>query len=58
MSTSPKRKNILESIATAPQRTINYIYGAASRLFSPRDDNYPEIGVQPFEGEPADKKHF
>lgn len=25
---------------------------AAGRIFSPTDDQYPEIGVQPFEGEP------
>ena len=28
-----------------------YLWEAAARIFSPIDDNYPMIGVQPFEGE-------
>jgi len=29
-----------------------YISEAAARIFSPTDDSYPVIGVQPFDGEP------
>jgi hypothetical protein len=29
-----------------------YISGAMARIFGPTDDEYPNIGVQPFEGEP------
>jgi hypothetical protein len=29
-----------------------YISEAAARIFSPNNDSYPVIGVQPFEGEP------
>lgn len=34
------------------QQLFDYIGGGVSRIFGPRDDDYPEIGVQPFEGEP------
>jgi hypothetical protein len=30
---------------------IQYITEAFVRIFSPNDDEYPAIGVQPFEGE-------
>ncbi len=35
---------------------IQYITEAFARIFSPNDDQYPEIGVQPFEGEPYQTK--
>lgn len=33
-----------------------YIFGAVGRIFSPRDDAYPETGVQPFSGDPFQDK--
>lgn len=33
-----------------------YISEAAMRIFGPTDDAYPVIGVQPFTGEPYDKR--
>ncbi|MHC5598360.1 MAG: hypothetical protein ACYTXC_20880 [Nostoc sp.] len=33
-----------------------YISEAAMRIFSPTDDAYPVSGVQPFTGEPYDKR--
>jgi len=33
-----------------------YISEAAMRIFGPNDDAYPNIGVQPFKGEPYDKR--
>ncbi len=33
-----------------------YISEAAMRIFGPNDDAYPAIGVQPFTGEPYDKR--
>lgn len=56
MSTNTKLQNIVRSIGTIPQRVIKYISSGAIRVFSPSDDNYPSIGVQPFEGEPTDQK--
>lgn len=32
-----------------------YISEAAMRIFGPTDDQYPNIGVQPFTGEPYKK---
>ncbi len=29
-----------------------YLTEAFARIFAPNDDEYPEIGIQPFEGEP------
>jgi hypothetical protein len=37
------------------QRMIQFLSGAIARIFGPTDDNYPNCGVQPFEGEP--EKH-
>ena len=36
---------------------IQYFSGAISRIFGPSDDEYPNTGVQPFEGEPNRKHH-
>ncbi|MBV8885916.1 MAG: hypothetical protein JO235_18240 [Chroococcidiopsidaceae cyanobacterium CP_BM_RX_35] len=30
-----------------------YISEAVTRIFGPRDDAYPVIGVQPFDGDPS-----
>ncbi|NJL42199.1 MAG: isochorismate synthase [Leptolyngbyaceae cyanobacterium SM1_4_3] len=37
-------------------RFISNVITPITRIFSPTDDNYPSTGVQPFEGDPADKK--
>jgi hypothetical protein len=34
---------------------IQYVSEGVSRIFSPRDDHYPETGVQPFDGDPFSK---
>ncbi|MEL7507041.1 MAG: hypothetical protein AAFX51_07355 [Cyanobacteria bacterium J06636_28] len=31
--------------------SFNYIFEAAVRIFSPSDDAYPSIGMQPYEGD-------
>ncbi|MHC5670547.1 hypothetical protein [Nostoc sp.] len=33
-----------------------YISEAAMRIFGPNDDAYPSIGVQPFTGDPYNKR--
>ena len=40
----------------AAMQVITYISGAVSRIFAPRDDNYPPTGVQPFDGDIANDK--
>ncbi|MDJ0903816.1 MAG: isochorismate synthase [Xenococcus sp. MO_188.B8] len=37
------------------QNIVQYLANGVSQLFKPSDDDYPEIGVQPFEGEPYDE---
>jgi hypothetical protein len=56
MSISQTLQNIIHSIGTTFQRVIQYVFSAAMRIFTPNNDNYPATGVQPFEGDPADKK--
>ncbi|MDB9306131.1 MULTISPECIES: hypothetical protein [Cyanophyceae] len=57
MSKSGKTRERLQSMRNIPQQVMNYISEAVSRIFSPRDDDYPATGVQPFEGDPADKRN-
>lgn len=45
---------ITEKIVQSVQTVVSYISSAAARIFSPRDDDYPATGIQPFEGDPAD----
>ncbi|KKD34697.1 MAG: isochorismate synthase [Limnoraphis robusta] len=40
--------NILHALGNM----VVYVSEAAARIFSPSDDSYPMIGVQPFEGIP------
>ncbi len=58
MSTTSKAKQIIKSIVEIPQRLINFTTNGISRIFSPSDDNYPKSGVQPYEGDSADNKHY
>ncbi len=44
--------NIWQSI----QNAVQAILRGVSRIFEPSDDDYPESGVQPFEGEPYDDR--
>jgi hypothetical protein len=58
MSTKITSREVIRSIIEAPQRLVRYILASASRTFTPTDDNYPTTGVQPYEGESAEKKHY
>ncbi len=42
-------------ISKSVSAIMQYISEAVARVFSPNDDLYPVIGVQPFEGEPYKK---
>jgi hypothetical protein len=58
MSTTSKIGQIFQSIGELIQKIIQFIYSGAARTFSPSDDDYPESGVQPYEGDPPVKgKH-
>ncbi len=38
------------------QDTVQSILKGVARIFQPTDDNYPNTGVQPFEGEAYDER--
>ncbi len=40
------------SIFERLQQTLQYVWEGASRIFSPNHDEYPNSGVQPYEGDP------
>lgn len=56
MSTLKKIRQSVQYPFKALQQIIHYILAAVLRIFSPASDQYPATGVQPFEGEPADRK--
>lgn len=37
------------------QEEIQHFWEGVVRIFSPSDDEYPESGVQPYEGEPYEE---
>ncbi|MEM6426464.1 MAG: isochorismate synthase [Cyanobacteria bacterium P01_H01_bin.119] len=39
-------------IAQTFNNAAQYLLEAFGRIFSPADDQYPDTGVQPFDGEP------
>jgi hypothetical protein len=56
MSTNNKLQQAIQSIGDATQQVVRYILSGFTRIFSPTKDDYPNVGIQPFEGEPADDK--
>jgi len=44
------------SIWKRVQVSLQYVSEAVNRIFSPRDDDYPATGVQPFKGDRYNKK--
>ncbi len=42
----------MRAISKLIARITQYISEAVMRIFGPNDDEYPNIGVQPFTGEP------
>ncbi|MGB3758390.1 MAG: hypothetical protein WBA07_18755 [Rivularia sp. (in: cyanobacteria)] len=58
MSTASKARRMIKSIVEIPQKLINFTTNGVSRIFSPSDDDYPKSGVQPYEGDSADNRHY
>lgn len=56
MSINPKLQQLGKSIIEIPQQVISFILGGVKKIFSPDEDKYPAVGVQPFEGDPAKEK--
>ncbi|MEQ8752386.1 MAG: hypothetical protein RID09_02555 [Coleofasciculus sp. G1-WW12-02] len=38
------------------QEMFDYLWGGVKRIFGATDDEYPETGVQPFEGDPKERR--
>lgn len=45
------------NISKMMDNLARYIIEAMTRIFGPNDDAYPNIGVQPFTGEPYKPHH-
>jgi hypothetical protein len=58
MSLTPRSQSLWQSLKAMPNAIRQFMASAMSRLFGMNEDNYPATGVQPYEGEPADDKHF
>lgn len=56
MSINPKLQQFVKSILEIPQQVINFVLGGVKKIFSPSEDKYPAVGVQPFEGDTAKEK--
>lgn len=46
----------MKAIAGAVERMTRYVVMGLKRIFSPTDDQYPNSGVQPYEGTPYHEK--
>jgi hypothetical protein len=44
-------------IQHATEDALKFVWGGLVRIFSPTDDAYPNSGVQPYEGDPPDRKN-
>ncbi|MGB3756839.1 MAG: hypothetical protein WBA07_10735 [Rivularia sp. (in: cyanobacteria)] len=58
MSNKSKTRQMIKSIVEIPQKLIKFTTNGVTRIFSPSDDDYPKSGVQPYEGDSADNKHY
>lgn len=52
---SSKFKQVVQSIVALPKQIIQYLAGAISDIFAPSKDDYPETGVQPYDGNSGKK---
>jgi hypothetical protein len=57
MTTQKVRWFSLQALSKIVRDLIQTVAQPALRIFSPTHDDYPEVGVQPYEGDPADKDY-
>ncbi|MGB7413549.1 MAG: hypothetical protein WA902_05010 [Thermosynechococcaceae cyanobacterium] len=55
MTTQEAGRFSVQSIGEAARRLLQFVTQPALRIFGPNEDDYPEVGVQPYEGDVADK---
>ena len=58
MSTASKAKRMIKSVVEIPQKFIKLTTNGESRIFSPSAADYPKSGVQPYEGDSAENRHY
>ena len=58
MSTASKARRMIKSVVEIPQKLITATTNGVSRIFSPSNDDYPKSGVQPYDGDSAENKHY
>jgi len=58
MSVNAKPQKFCKAILAIPQQVISFILGGFQKIFSTNEDKYPAVGVQPFEGDPAQEEEF
>lgn len=49
---------MIKSVVEIPQKLIKFTTNGVSRIFSPSNDDYPKSGVQPYEGDSAENRHY
>ena len=49
---TPMKRSMLSFFGSALDGLTQYFVDPIARIFGPSDDNYPAIGVHPFDGEP------
>lgn len=56
MSINGKLQQFSKSILEIPQQIINFVLDGFKKIFDKSEDEYPAVGVQPFEGDPAEEE--
>ena len=54
MTTQNVKQFSFQSLFEATRNLLEYVARPVIRIFSPTHDDYPEVGMQPYEGDPAD----
>lgn len=51
-----KVQQFSKSILKIPQQIINFVLDGFKKTFDKSEDEYPAVGVQPFEGDPTEEE--
>ncbi len=49
-------QDLAQRLFRIPQQVLRYLSEGGLRIFRPADDDYPNTGIQPFEGELPKRK--
>ena len=56
MSLSKTSRQVIQAVGNTLAQIVTYLGAGIKRIFAPNDDQYPNTGVQPFEGDVNNKK--